>query len=361
MPLSTNQDFLLQLVRIGIGNDNPKKVIVPESIDWNGLEALAAEQGLSAVLVDGVERLPEGIRPPKPMLLQWIGETLQGYEYRYELYGRTIAEMADFYNQHGFKMMVLKGYACSLDWPKPEHRPCGDIDIWQFGQQKEADDLLTKEKGIEVDQSHMHHTVFYWRDFMVENHYELVNTLVSRSNAKIEKLLEDLAMEDKYFVELFGQRVWTPSPNFHALFLLRHAGLHFTGEGMNIRQILDWGFFVKSHSTQIDWSWLLGVLDEYGMTPFFCCLNAICTNYLGFSHNIFPDCKIPNDVPARIIDDIFTPEFAAEEPSSLVKRVFFKYRRRKARVWKHNLCYKESLRNHLFTSLWLHITHPEII
>ena len=64
MPLSANQDFFLQLVRIGIGNDNPERVVVHNPIDWNGLEALAVEQGLSAVLVDGVEKLPEGQKPP---------------------------------------------------------------------------------------------------------------------------------------------------------------------------------------------------------------------------------------------------------------------------------------------------------
>ena len=53
-----------------------------------------------------------------------------------------MAELTAFYNSHGFKMMLLKGYACGLDWPKPEHRPTVDIDIWFLGQQKEADVVL---------------------------------------------------------------------------------------------------------------------------------------------------------------------------------------------------------------------------
>lgn len=122
------KDIFLSLVRLGIVNAT--RPALPNEVDWNALEDLAAKQGLSAVMVDGIERLPLEQRPPKPVLLQWIGETLQGFEYRYDLYCKTMAEMAGFYNKHGYKMMVLKGYACSLDWPKPEHRPCGDIDIW---------------------------------------------------------------------------------------------------------------------------------------------------------------------------------------------------------------------------------------
>ena len=87
-------------------------------------------------------------------------------------------------------MMVLKGYACSIDWPKPEHRPCGDIDIWLFGKQKEADALLVKDKGVIVDTSHHHHTVFDWGGFMVENHFDFINVHHHKSNAAFESLFK---------------------------------------------------------------------------------------------------------------------------------------------------------------------------
>lgn len=96
MPLNDKEAFLT-IVRIGIGHSGRALL---ESVGWNELEDLAAEQGLSAVLVDGIEKIPEGQRLPKAILLQWIDGTLQGYEYRYELYCRTIAEMAAFYNEH---------------------------------------------------------------------------------------------------------------------------------------------------------------------------------------------------------------------------------------------------------------------
>ena len=163
MTLDTKNTFL-SLVRQGVGHYGG--VVSPE-VDWQAIETLANQQGLAAIVIDGIEQLPDSKRPPKEVLLQWIGEVLQGYEYRYKLYQRAISELAGWYNAHDFKMMVLKGYACSLDWPKPRHRPCGDIDIWLFGKQNDADALLAKEKGIKIDASHHHHTVFYWRDFMV--------------------------------------------------------------------------------------------------------------------------------------------------------------------------------------------------
>ena len=54
-------------------------------------------------------------------------------------------------------MMVLKGYACSLDWPQPAHRSLGDMDIRLFGRSREADRILKQEKGIQADRSDHHY------------------------------------------------------------------------------------------------------------------------------------------------------------------------------------------------------------
>lgn len=175
--------LLLQLAQVSLGKrDSLSRV--PSAEEWAEVKELAERQGLVGFLQEGLDKLPLAQRPPKMVMLQWIGEVLSGYEYRYKLYQRAIAEMAEFYGGHGLKMMVLKGYACSLDWPRPEHRPCGDIDIWQFGKFREADVLLTAEKGIAVDDNHHHHTVFHWLDFMVENHYDFINVFNHSDSAK---------------------------------------------------------------------------------------------------------------------------------------------------------------------------------
>jgi len=90
---------ILTLVRLGIGHNSKA---LPSNVDWNELKDLAERQGLSAVVLDGIERLPEAERPFKMLLLEWIGETLQGYEKHYKLYQRTIAELAGWYNTHGY-------------------------------------------------------------------------------------------------------------------------------------------------------------------------------------------------------------------------------------------------------------------
>ena len=352
------KNTFLSLIRLGIGHPVPNRF---GKIDWKATEALAEQQGLLAILVDGVEKLPDDHKPSKLVLLQWIGESLQEYEYRYELYQRAISELAGWYNAHGFKMMVLKGYACSSNWPKPEHRPCGDIDIWLFGQQKEADATLFKEKGIKVDNSYHHHTVFYWHDFMVENHYDFINVHARSSNVELEKVFKKLGADDSHSVEVNGERVYLPSPNLHALFLVRHNVAHFTSASVSLRQILDWAFFVEKHTKEIDWVWLVELLKKNHMLDLYNTINAICVDDLGFDAKIFPYVKYNPVLKEKVLDDILYPQYTADEPSCLIPRLIYKYKRWNGNRWKHELCYKESMWSVLWSSTWSHLLKPSSI
>lgn len=377
--------FLL-LVRLGIGNvnvdDNDNLDLgFWSGVDWEAVKSLAERQGLSGVVADGIVCLPKEVRPPKLVMLQLIGEVLQNYEYRHELYRRAIAELAGFYNSHGFKMMVLKGYACAMDWPKPEHRPSGDIDIWLFGEQKEADaallnlndnanDNLGSSEGsksektrIEIDNSHHHHTVFYWRDFMVENHYDFINVHHHRSNAVFERILKKLGADDSHSVELYGERVYLPSPDLHALFLLKHMMLHFASGELSLRQVLDWAFFVKTHGSEVDWKYVTGVLEEFGMRKLSGIFNAICGEELGFEFSGLkayglPLTDVDKALKERVVNEILSPEFEGETPSALIPRIVFKYRRWKANGWKHRLCYRESMWSAFWSGVWNHLLKP---
>ena len=349
-------DTFLQLVRLGIGTAN--KVIIPDTLNWKDIDEFADKQGLLAIIVDGIEKLSESVRPPKEVLLQWIGNVLQCYEYRYETYRRSISELASFYNQHGYKMMVLKGYACAIDWPKPEHRPCGDVDIWQFGKQKEADAALSQEKGIKVDTSHHHHTVFNWGDIMVENHYDFINVYDYKSSKEIEKILKRLGQDDSFYTEVNGERVYLPSPNLHALFLVRHAASHFASTYITFRQVLDWAFFVQKHTDEIDWNWLMEILGKYHMMDFFNCVNAICVEELGFSSGIFPCVQFSPVLKDRVLHDILRPEFTIEEPNSFIPRLLYKYKRWYGNGWKQELCYEDSRISGFLSNLWAHLLKP---
>ncbi len=356
--MSDNYKAFLALVRLGIGHSASD---IPDVFEWPTVQTLAFQHGLSAVVLDGIDRLPDNKRPSKDIALQWIGEVMKEYEYRYESYKKAIAELAGFYNAHDHRMMVLKGYACSLDWPKPEHRPCGDIDIWVFGEQKFADALLIDKKNIEVDYSHHHHTVFYWKGFMVENHYDFLNVHHHKSNVELEAILKELGKDNSHYLVLNGEWLYIPSANLHALFLLRHMMSNFASTGMLLRQLLDWAFLVEKHRAEIDWKWLDEILVHFGMKPLFDLFNAICLEDLGFDVHLFPDLQFDTNLKERVLNDILMPEFSKKEKGGVIRRIFFKYSRWKSNLWKHELCFSDSSLSALLSGAWSHILKPKTI
>ena len=350
--------FLL-LVRLGIGKESSTPIQM--SFNWKYIKTLAAKQQLSAIVIDGIERIPESLRPPKGQLIKWIGDVIHEYENRYIMFRRCIAEMAGFYNSHGYRMMLLKGFACSLDWPRPEHRPCGDIDIWQFGRQKEADFLLTTEKGIRVNTDEHHHTVFYWRDFMVENHFDFINVHHHKSNLEYEAILKELGQDDSHSIDVCGEKVYIPSPDLHALFLIKHLMLHFASGEINLRQLLDWAFFVEKHSKEVDWNKVLDVIERFGMTPAFNTFNAICVEDLGFESCFFPSIKYNALIKDKVLSDIILPFVPDVKPEGIIRRVIWKFRRWKANEWKHELCYNESMWSAFWSGVKTHLLKPSSI
>lgn len=356
------RSIFLALVRVGIGHSMSLPIT---DVDLPVVKTISEKQGLLAVVLDGLEGVQhKGFQinslQDKILLAQWIGEVSQFYEQRYEQNLHAISDLAAFYNNHGLKMMVLKGFACSLNWPKAAHRPIGDIDIWQFGQHHQADAALTNE-GIKIDSSHHHHTVFIWRDFMVENHFDFINVHHHKSNRVLEKELKRLGEDDTQFVEVYGEKVYLPSPNLHALFLLKHTMNDFSSFSMTLRQLLDWAFHVQRYNKEIDWNWLLSIMEKFHMREFFNCINAICVEDLGFDVNIFPYIQFNPEIKGRVLDDILYPKYSVREPYSLLPRLMYKYYRWKANEWKHKLCYEESMCSAFWSGVWSHLLKPSSI
>lgn len=261
-------------------------------------------------------------------------------------------DLATLLKSSGFRMMVLKGYGLSLNYPIPFHRPVGDLDIWCFGEEVKVDSFL-ETKGIKIDRSHHHHTVFQYEQLTVENHFDFINIYTRRSSKNVESKLKDLAATS--YTEDNG--LYYPSANFNALFLLRHCAGHFATTEINIRQVLDWGFFLEKHHKEISWDKYLLYIKREGMYRFYNLLGLFCMRYLGFDASIFHG-LYEDDLNERFCNEILNPEFTDSEDGTLLKSLVVKPRRWWHNRWKNKLCYPDSLFSTFIYGLWAKILKP---
>lgn len=81
-----------------------------------------------------------------------------------------------------------------------------------------------------------------------------------------------------------------------------------------------------------------------GIYEFFCCINSVCMDYLGFKTYEFPNISEDKDIVKRVLEDILSPEFSEEKPGgNIINVILFKIKRFFANSWKRKLVYKEGI------------------
>lgn len=340
-------DGLLALLRVALGNVEPRAVGFDfgglSLEDWGSLKKLATKQHVPAIALDGLQALVEAGVEVHPGIgedawlqfyLGWVGTTL-AMEQQYEAYEASLRHLAELYGKHGIRMMVLKGYGLSLNYPKPNHRPTGDLDIYLFGKQQEGDDLI-RSMGIKVDASHHHHTTFEFEGLFVENHYDFLNIYAHQGNRQIEEKLKWLSFKCKHDEHL--PNVYYPTDEFNTLFLLRHMGAHFAAEKMTLRQLLDWALAPQTE-----------LKEEYKMHDYRQVVNAICNEKLGF--------RLPvEEVDSAMVERVFSDMISPWEHKKLT--LWVRLKRWFANRWKSRLFYQENLPATFLIQLWSHIVRP---
>ncbi len=271
------RNTLLALTRLGISN---VCTTIPDTIDLSAIKILAEKQGLSAIVLDGLEearRKRDGLRfnslQEKILLAQWIGEMSQS-ETIYSMQQQSAREMALLFHHSGIRTYVLKGTVVAECYPKPEHRPSvdmdcyllpetGDFDAWEKGNR------TINSKNYEVKYDYYKNSTFILPDLIVENHQYFTPFRGNKRLTSLEKVLQALIKKDIGENRIGDTWLFRPPVMVSALFLIEHAYSHFLHEGLTWRHVLDWMMYSKKHEKEINWNKLNARIDEFGFRKFY--------------------------------------------------------------------------------------------
>lgn len=365
---------LFALLRLGLGNSTIEEEILSDFIvmpakQWVRIGELAQKQGVLGVFLDGVEKLSASgygatRELPVELKLEWIGEVLQ-IEQSNQQQKTVMNDLAEKWSKNGCRVMVFKGQANGMLYPKPEHRSPGDIDCYliydnenddeksprsQFEAYKRGNEIA-REAGSEVDEGWYKHSQIHYKGEMFENHQYFVHTRDGKRGKMLEKELEEaLSVQDSSFT--FQRCVMYPPVQWNAMFLTYHACAHFVSEGLRLKQILDWAMFLKAHQNDVDWGSFYGFCERNHLTRFADAMNHIAANYIGVQ---IANPVIVKDSPyaERILENALYEEdyvFGSGDGSwhnrwHLVRNLFH-YR------WKYEEIYETSI----YKQLWWYVS-----
>lgn len=186
--------------------------------------------------------------------------------------------MAAAFAENGIRMLVLKGLGLSRDYPVPAHRECGDIDIYLFGASDEGDRLLL-QMGAQPYFDVPKHSSHTWDGILIENHRTILNVRRNRSERELNALLTAV-LEQEGVCEI-GENIAVPPATFNAIYLLRHAAVHYQKEGIAVRHLCDWACFLERHGHEIDRQLFHKALNDYRLDRFEALMTAAAVRYLG--------------------------------------------------------------------------------
>lgn len=363
-------ESLLLLLSVSLGAAIPNAHL--EDVQWDEVYRLAASQGVMEPAFDGLQKLRETrlVKDVEDQLYYtWLGQVMV-QERKYAQHKHVIGTYARCCEKEGAQVYVLKGLAFGVNYPVPEHRPCGDIDVFivdglEFSGNNlknayEIGNKVAHKMGAKVDTHWYKHSQIHLVGAMIENHDYLVCTRESRHNKELNIYLQEMLQNTSRDLQLLDTGALIPPVEFNALFQAYHSMSHFTSEGISLRHVLDWATFLQRHQLELDWKRFYADCKYYHFDRFINALTDIAVHKLGVKvadQNIVTESPYADKILNSILNDtdakVFgTPGGAWNHRRKLVQNTF-KY------AWKYREIAQESPLRHVWTLVMGYFLHNE--
>ena len=270
------------LLRSGLWNEVPERAPFAGGVDWEALYRLAFAQTVVPLVTDGINRLPQEFLPAEPERLDpFLGDLMVTAKRNRKL-DAFIPNL--FGALRGIPVVLVKGQSLALDYPDPERRQPGDIDLLLQPVSYEAVKAILLPKATKVleEERSIWHQGMHFRSIEVEIHGS-ISTLMSRKlDRKLAVLLEE-QFDGRPFqtVPIGGADIPVPDADFNAVYIFVHFLQHYWAGGVGLRQFVDWMTFVSVHKRDIHPVILENRLRDLGLLRVWKTFTGFAQEYLG--------------------------------------------------------------------------------
>lgn len=302
MRLKTDQKVFLALSGEGLwGKPNANhNLSFDDNVDWEEVYRLAQEQSILGLVLAGVEHLD--VKPPKELLLQWIGE-VQVIEQQNKAMNQFVAELVEKMRAADIEAILVKGQGVAQCYEKPLWRPSGDVDLLLSEvSYKKAKKLLlplsSSNKNEERYSQHLGMSIGQW-------YVEIHGSLRTGVSSKIDRMVD--AAQDSVFMsgnvrswQNGGTMVPLPAPTEDVFLIFTHFIKHFYKGGMSLRQLCDWCRLLWTYRAEIRVDWLEQHLRKSGLMKEWKAFAALGVGYLGMPVDAMPFIDLDDNVELNV-------------------------------------------------------------
>lgn len=241
----------------------------PTEKEWEELYHMAVKQTLAGILFHAIEKLPAEQRPPRSLLLQWFA-LAENIRKQNALLNNECLRIQQLLETEGLHSVILKGQGVATYYPTPLLRTPGDIDLWVHASRKKTLAYALRHNK-RVDTCYLHTVFDISHITSIEAHFTPSRLNVPWRNRRLQNFFKQ-AKGEKWATKITltgtGECVNVPTAVFNRLYLLLHIYRHLFGEGIGLRQLMDYHYCLLQPFSQEENEATICILKEWGLLHF---------------------------------------------------------------------------------------------
>lgn len=275
--------------------------------DWEEIMFLSKMHCIQAIVFDEILKFPEYILPNQKLRVKMFA-AIEAVKYSNNKINSTLKKILKEYNNLDLKFINIKGPVCAINYPQPELRCTGDLDIYLYRKDdfKKANDwVISQGYKYYKDEIKLGHWAFEYNDIIIENHNNITFFEKEKYNSAFERIISNiLSSKDFKSITINKQiQVVTLNETINYLYIYLHLFFHFIHGGTGFRQYMDWIYFSLAHKEKINREKMDELIKTFSIHYPISIFATIAIKYLGLSESHFPF-SIKN-VKDNIIDLIY--------------------------------------------------------
>ncbi len=181
----------------------------------------------------------------------------------------------------GFSYVIIKGLSAAQNYPSPSLRALGDVDFLILPKDKEKVAKLVKSLGYTgEDVGHICHVTFQKDKVDIEMHFEVAGIPNGEVGEKVKSYLSDLP-EKGIRITVSEETFMAPPQDLNGLVFLLHMQHHMLSEGLGLRHLLDWAYYVDRIGGTKEEEKFIKIVQDIGLFVYAGVITKVCHNLFG--------------------------------------------------------------------------------
>lgn len=285
------EELFFTLLRSAIWNTVPKLPRTPSKKEWEEIAELSKEQTVIGIMMDAIAKLPEEQRPEIKLRMQWIIQQKRIEDMNARMNSVLKSIFCDL-KEKGIKAFLLKGQGVAQNYIQPQHRQCGDIDIYIPGEYINEAISYFESIGCKIENNSASYQIeTVYKNTVIELHKKSAAYYTRKLQKKYDETSAAIINKEKASVNIDGIDIEVLPYMADAFQLLSHMKRHIYSSGIALRQICDWVYFVYNHQNKLKKECFIKNIKALQLYETYKSVMAIAIDYLGLPKE-FAMCSI---------------------------------------------------------------------